>query len=260
MNKKMYITLIGVVIFMAVSAICTMLFLNIEITAIILSVIISSALAFISGFVAALNISEKRLDRILDEECDPDKYLYEFTKFHGYKKAEYPINRFNIARLKAFIAKGKFQEAEKALETLNLKSLKKDKNLYVDYNAGVAFLALNFGEIEKAEAYIAELIEIKGNKKCEVIARQLSAEALRIQNNLERARAAFNSLALAKRPKKDVLSGRLAVAYIDKAENYPESAMKNFEIVAREANRLYVRELARNELKTAVNLGSAKNY
>ena len=195
---------------------------------------------------------KNKIESCLYEECDPDKYLYEFTIFHGYKKVEYDDNRFNLAKLKAYTAMGKLNEVNHITEKINMKKLSKNKAATAEYNICMTAISIYFEDYDKAEVYLGELSKIKRKyfKKREIAVRQFRAELLRHQGNLAKSRSIFTSLNLAKRTRMDILSARLAVAYIDKAEKFDSAAMKNFELVAREANRLYIRELARNELKS----------
>ena len=240
--------------------VAVMWFLKLDLLFIILP---SAVLVMIISIIVLRMISssfKNRIENCLYEECDPDKYLFEFTKFHGYTQVEYNKNHFNIAKLKAYTAMGKIPEALKIAEKLDMKKLQKNGAFYAEYNICMTALNIYSENFEKAEAYLNELSKMKKRyfKKQEITVKHYRAELFRHQGNLSRARALFTSLNLARRTKMDLISARLAVAYIDKAEKFDDSAQKNFEIVAREANRLYIRELARNELKTMMNIGDAK--
>ena len=254
MLKKRYIAICITAVILASVVAFAFFLTELELYIILISAGISALIILI--MILLIKRPKAKLETYLYEECDPDRYLYEFNKFYGYKKAEYKSNRFNMAKFKAFVAMGKFKEANAAVAKLDFKSLKRDKQMYVDYNMCMTTLALYSADYEMAQKYLDEIS--KNRLKYDIIIRQFNAEILRLKGEYERARAMFNSLNLVKRPKKDVLSGRLAIAYIDKAEDYMELALKNFELVAREGNRLYIRELARNELKNAMNSESVK--
>jgi len=241
-------------------AVCVMAYLKFDILFIILPAAVFVIIALIFTHKLIAKIFRDKIEDCLYEDCDPDKYLFEFTTFYGYVKVEYNKNHFNIAKLKAYTAMGKMVEAFKIAEKIDMKKLNRNGIHKAEYNICMTALNIYSESYEKAEAYLNELSKLKRKffKKQEITVKHYRAELLRHQGNLSRARALFTSLNLAKRNKMDLLSARLAIGYIDKAEKFDDSARKNFEIVAREANRLYIRELARNELKTLMNMADIK--
>ena len=188
-----------------------------------------------------------RINNILTDECDPEKFLTEYDSFYNINRSFDRINRYS-----AVINLGKYDEARQIIESAPPPETEKSKNYALLYYINAANLNIFDGKFEEAQQkldYVKNLELPPKDKSFSINAIDGNeVELLRRQGHLVESRRLLNELLQRKIPKISVLSCVFALGLISVEEQKYDEAKAAFRKVIDEGNKLYKVTLAKQEL------------
>jgi len=214
------------------------------------SAFIGALIAFV--FLITYQLLEfKSIAGILDQECNPQKYIERFNKIYKTALKKERINTiYKLNYSAAYICMGCHSAAKEILL-----SIKDEKSINIPVYKFVYLINLIscyyvLGEIEKAEEiYENELIRIKYlNKKMLQSIDMLRAERMYYLKRYEESRGNFNSLLKLKISKRMELSILYFLAKMDEIEGKTEDSKVKYKKIADEGNTLWIAIDSREKL------------
>lgn len=222
---------------------------------IILIFVISGGFGLILNWVFAVKIVN-----ILNEECDPEKYLFEYDKFYRPDKSNinYPLHCLN--KYAGLCEAGRYDEARRIINPVSLQEIGKkvkDVLLYYINTLHLNIIDENFEEAQENLEEIQKHIDGISGQRLSEKKRTLfinsidssKAEMLRKQENLTGSRELLNELLQGDMSKRATLHCVFTLAQIDIAEQKYDDAKIALERIIAEGNKLYIVALAKEELE-----------
>lgn len=130
--------------------ICALIFYLIGMSpslAVVIDVILCVSASFISK-----NQSNRRFYRLLDQYCDPERFLIKLDEYEEeMEESDKLLNKINIDRALAYINLGEYHAAQDCLSAIDVTVLARNTKLYVGYILIMISCHYGLNEIEQAE-------------------------------------------------------------------------------------------------------------
>ena len=104
-------------------------------------------------------VMQYKIQKILNEECDPNRYLAEWAKYENYKRSKSYKAAHLLNRSSALVNQGKYDEALRLIETIAPAGLNNVWKIIYFNNLMLVFLYTN--ELAKAKEYWNHLYTAK---------------------------------------------------------------------------------------------------
>ena len=204
------------------------------------------------GYIIYINYLQGKRYGLLEKDLDPEAFIeatYEAYKNAGKNKQLNSL--FNNDLAFAHISLGEYEKAREFLLKVEPDHLPKMNKMVLAYYNALMIVYYNLKEDNKArEVYErARSYETK-DKLGERLMDILMANKYFYETNLEASKKLFENYPKDKMSKRLELEILFDLASIDEKEGKMENATLKYEKIAREGNKLYSAQLARERLKT----------
>jgi len=200
----------------------------------------------------------KKILKILNDKCDPKRYLTEYDSFYLIKKSDINRRPGNILnRYAALVNLGKYDEAHLAIESIPTPEKVKGKQYALLYYINAAHQDIFDGKFEEAREKLDIAMNIEMPEKYRDIyltaIKRNEATILRKQGYLTESRKLYNELLQREPNRMNIVNYIFALGLIDVKEQKYDDAKSAFEKVIAEGNKLYTVTLAKQELEKLLN-------
>lgn len=184
----------------------------------------------------------EKLNYILDEECDPEKYIEEYVAARKLKGKEItnPIDLYFLSL--AYLDWGKEEIAKEYFDRIPRTAMEKDQLLKIACYFVVIPSMIQFGEMEGASRLLEEIeqqdiINVKIHSATKRLVQYNRAMILANQGDTQEARERLNQLLENPDSKRSRMMFLYSLARVDETEDKLDDAIEKFETVAREGNK-----------------------
>ena len=208
------------------------------IVAMLLTFIILMICNIIAGYI--INSLQRK---VLDSDCDPERYLKMIDKQEKrFGKKESIVMRLNINRAAAHMLLGNYQTAKEYLEGIEKSYLSEKNGSYLIYIINLILCYYELGDIEKAELlYETELVQLCPiTKRLRKSVELLIGERYYYLKNYEQSYNHLKSLLGCDLSKRQYLGVLYLLAQMDVLNGATDQASKRFRKVAKLGNKLWI--------------------
>ena len=200
-------------------------------------------------------VLQYKIQKILNEECDPYKYLVELKKFENYKRSKMHENYYALNYSAGLINQGKHGDAHEILKDINPSTLiNRHKSAY--YN-NLMIIFLHSKQLDKAKELWNQLYIANASKKArDTVEYNLLVFDLMYFNPSDENRRLFiekTKQMLSLNAKKLPMITKVAMQYSMGVAHFElgkiEQAKECFTYAIKNGNKLYIVELARQYLE-----------
>ncbi|MCT4542847.1 MAG: hypothetical protein N4A63_04855 [Vallitalea sp.] len=201
----------------------------------------------------------KKMIKLLEEECNPEGFLDILIKLKEKCSENSIINQyiFDINEAVGLMALGKYELAKQIIENIDISKHSSRNSFVITYYIDLVSCRYALSEIDEAN----ELFETKipsysnFNKKVKLAIESIILERYLLQDKYEEAKDKINEIKNAyKLTKRQKLHLIYSEALIDEKENNKEKAIKKYNKIIKNGNKLYLVE----EAKLRLNLNMKK--
>lgn len=197
-------------------------------------------------------IRNARFRKVLDWECDPEKYLKMIDRQERkYRRNSRAVTILDINRAAAYLIMGDYSKALEYLNSIEESELSEKNDSYYVYTINRILCYYELGEIEKAEAlYETELVRLcpYGNrlkKSVEI----LVGERYFFLHRYEESYAYLKKLLSCDLHKRQYLGILYRLALMDHINGETELAMGKYKKIVKLGNKLWIAREASERLK-----------
>lgn len=209
---------------------------------IVFSGIATWTIVIVGYLVAAVYRQKKRLD-LLDAECDPNAFIVATEKqmrITGKNPKIYALLQINLAA--GLIVEGEFEEAKEELLSVNPDQLSEKNGTKLAYVLNLISCYYEMAELDKAEQLFETQMPLLSavNRRMRVAVKAQLAERLFFLERYEESQSAFQALLQEKISKRVRVSILYRLAQMDERMGDWDSAEKNYRLVVKQGNKLWI--------------------
>lgn len=217
-----------------------------------LSIVVTTLAVVLLAYIVIVifaKTSTQNIYGILDEECDPERFLslYDEEKHQSKSDAHWILTK--LTRADAFTALGNFEKAKNIYDYIEPNNIESDE-LRAMYYLNLSDLHVHTNNIEEAKKSLSYAKSYDYNTaNFKAAAKFVDADIKRKEGNLRESRAIFTELSELKQSKRFHLDCIFRLALIDASERKIEAAQQKLRKVKAEGNKLRIVSLAEIGLK-----------
>lgn len=213
--------------------------------------VIATVLIVLAMYAAISIISHKKRISLLDDECNPEKFLYRTEKQQEITGKNPRAKAYlDIDRSAAMIASGNLEEAKEILLSIDKNLLSYKNGSLLVYTINLISCLYELGETERAEELFESQMPTLSpiTKRMMLQVNMLMAERFFFLKKYGESREHFKRLWKEKLSKRKRLEILYRLAQMDELEGKTEDALKKYKKVADNGNKLWIAAKAREKL------------
>jgi len=216
------------------------------------AIVIITVAIMLALYIAISIISHKKRLSLFENECDPEKFLLRTEKQKEITGKNPKVKALlDIDCAAALILSGKFDEAKEVLLSIDKNKLSYRNGSLLAYTINLISCYYELGEIDRAEElYETQMPTLSPvNKRMMLAVNMLMAERFFFLKRYNESREYFNRLWKEKLSKCRRLEILYRLAQMDELEGNTESAIKRYQKVADNGNKLWIAAKAREKCR-----------
>ncbi len=206
------------------------------------------------GYIIYIGQKQRKRYGILEEKLDPEEFIIKTHQAYKYAGKDKELNSlYNFDLAIAYISLRDYKKSLEYLNKVDREKLPSTNNFPIYYYTALMITQFNLNDESSAmQSYDKALNLVEKSDKLIDQIKILKANKYIYEKNYELSKKLFESYPKEKMSNRFRLEVLYALGYIDEKEGRIEESIKKYKKVSKEANKLAIKDLAKDRLKKLI--------